>query len=666
MALTGYTEDSDFPTTSNALQPENGGGIDTFLVVVDIDGFGYSTYIGNEGYDSQRDVVMDRNGTVFIVGSTNSDEFYTSRGAFDTTRDGPWDVYVIGISMDFEPPLAVAGDDVVVDQHEIVSFNGTASSDNVGIVNWTWSFEYGGKVLEAYYPQTSFRFDEAGIYTVYLNVSDRAGNQATDNLTVTVRDTTRPIVNAGGNRTVNQHEIVTLDGSSSRDNTGIASAAWSFEYRGVPTVLEDLIAKFTFDDIGTFEITLNLTDLRGNWATDTVVITVLDGEPPTAEAGPDIQAEYGVPTQLNGTGSSDNVGVVNWTWDFLLLGERTVIYGSKPELTFLELGEFVVNLTVADAREHTSSDSLHVTVRDTNAPVPDGGPDRSVAIGTTVTLDGGNSTDNMGIISYKWTIEHDGSEVVLDGSVASHTFESLGKHNVTLEVTDLSGNLARCRFNVSVFDPTKPEADAGEDLDIDQHGIASFDGSGSRDDVGIANWTWTVHLAAGNITLYGPTPSYLFDEAGEFRVGLTVTDTSGNSAMDEITVLVRDIEPPTAVIDAPRTVRPGAEITLDGSLSDDNVDVVNWSWEITLRGSSEKRYGSLIDYTCQGEGKYTVTLTVTDAEGNTDSSSIPVVAKRDVTEEPRYWIPILVLLIAVTCSVLSIWYLVTRRTSKET
>ena len=89
-----------------------------------------------------------------------------------------------------------------------------------------------------------------------------------------------------------------------------------------------------------------------------------DGVPPVADAGDDVTVNAGDGFQFNGTGSSDNVGVTNYTWKLVVDGETTYLYGAQPEHVFDSKGTYTVNLTVRDAGDNSDTDSVVVTVKD--------------------------------------------------------------------------------------------------------------------------------------------------------------------------------------------------------------------------------------------------------------------------------------------------------------
>jgi hypothetical protein len=86
-------------------------------------------------------------------------------------------------SMDDQPPIAEAGDDQTVAENTDVTFDATASSDNIGIVEYHWDFGDGTTDTGA---TCTHRYTTAGRYTVTLTVIDAAEQSDVDTLLVTV------------------------------------------------------------------------------------------------------------------------------------------------------------------------------------------------------------------------------------------------------------------------------------------------------------------------------------------------------------------------------------------------------------------------------------------------------------------------------------------------
>ncbi|MFO7619009.1 MAG: PKD domain-containing protein [Thermoplasmata archaeon] len=90
------------------------------------------------------------------------------------------------------PPVAACEPTPALGMGTAHTFNGSASTDNVGIANYTWSFVYAGNTIKLYGPHPSFNFTQAGQYSGTLAVKDAWNNSDSAPFQVTVGDTGRP------------------------------------------------------------------------------------------------------------------------------------------------------------------------------------------------------------------------------------------------------------------------------------------------------------------------------------------------------------------------------------------------------------------------------------------------------------------------------------------
>jgi chitodextrinase len=182
---------------------------------------------------------------------------------------------------------------------------------------------------------------------------DNQGNWASRQFTV---DATPPKADAGSDQIVNEDTPVTLDGSGSSDKNGIVSYTWI-----VPNekTLSGMITTNTFETPGIYTITLKVTDPAGNYATDNVVITVLDITKPVAKATYTVISHLIVWTAtFDASTSNDNVGIISYEWDF---GDGTTATGQTASHTYSKAGVYNVTLTVRDAADNTNTDFVTVT-----------------------------------------------------------------------------------------------------------------------------------------------------------------------------------------------------------------------------------------------------------------------------------------------------------------
>ncbi|MCJ2532252.1 MAG: PKD domain-containing protein, partial [Candidatus Thermoplasmatota archaeon] len=138
--------------------------------------------------------------------------------------------------------------------------------------------------------------------------------------------------------------------------------------------------------------------------------------------------------------------------------------------------------------------------------------------------------------NYTWTFQ-DGGSVTLYEVDPTYAFSTPGEYTVTLTVVDAAGNTDTDTVTITVSDVTDPVAGAGPDQTVEVEAVVTFDGSGSSDNVGVANYTWTFQ-DGGSVTLYEVDPTYAFSTPGEYTVTLTVRDAAGNEGTDTVTVTV--------------------------------------------------------------------------------------------------------------------------------
>ncbi|HKZ94228.1 MAG TPA: PKD domain-containing protein [Candidatus Bathyarchaeia archaeon] len=267
------------------------------------------------------------------------------------------------IIMDATKPTANAGYDQTVSEDTLVEFDGSVSTDANGIASYTWAYADTTPIsLSGKNP--TYTFATPGVYAVTLEVKDPAGNYATDTVMVTVLDITRPIANAGLNQTVRENTLVTFDATASSDNVEIASYTWAFSDVGIPQTLDGEKPTHTFETPGTYNVILNVTDTAGNWATNTITITVLDITKPLANAGQDQTVNVGAKVSFDGSSSTDNVDITRYEWNF---GDETTGAGKTTTYTYASPGTYIVTLTVEDAAGNTATHQVTITVLSTEA-----------------------------------------------------------------------------------------------------------------------------------------------------------------------------------------------------------------------------------------------------------------------------------------------------------
>lgn len=290
---------------------------------------------------------------------------------------------------------------------------------------------------------------------------------------------------------------------------------------------------------------------------------------------------------------------------------------SPGQMVNLGLGQTTITIRATDPCANSSMCSYTVTVRDNTPPIP-------VCHSVTVGLGADGMAflqadlldfviiENCGVLSrqiWRMTDNCGVPEDLVPGPDVKFCCEDVGDTlMVGFKVTDLSGNMNSCMFEVIVKDQLPPVA-VCEDVTIslDEGGTVVLDPStideGSTDNCVITD------------TIVTPG-TFDCDDLGENIVTLTVIDQSGNSSTCTATVTVIDEIPPVALCQ-------DVTVTLDsnGIAIITTGDIDNGSSD---NCAIDTMYLDQFEFGCDDAGENIVVLTVEDEQGNTATCTATV------------------------------------------
>jgi len=450
-------------------------------------------------------------------------------------------------------------------------------------------------------------------------------------------DDSVPFAYAGPDQVADEDNIVYLDGSQSGDDMAIRNYTWAFEHNDTAFKLYGETASFLFTHPGICLVNLSVTDYGDNTHLDMMQISINDRTPPVPVIPERITVNEGDYAVFDASDCFDPEtepgDIADFTWTFTYDGSNITLTGEQVSFRFHIAGSYLVNLNISDPAGNFAIDSLLVQVNDITEPTAVAGEDIVIDQNQEVTLDGSGSSDNSGIVSFIWTFTYEGAKQELHGGKVSFTFDTAGIYTVMLNVTDEEGNSASDIVTITVKDIVGPIAMAGYPQTLDQHSNVIFNGGGSRDNVGIDNYTWKFTYDGGQKILYGMVRSFTFDLAGTYVVTLKVTDAAGNYDTSTLTVTVRDITDPLAVAGDDITVNKYTSVHFNGNKSEDNVAIVTWVWSFAYKGEIQTLNGAETDFFFDVSGSYTINLQVIDETGLSDTDTLLVTVNEEIKVE---------------------------------
>ncbi len=452
--------------------------------------------------------------------------------------------------------------------------------------------------------ETSFDCSDLGANTVTLTIIDASGNSDTCTTTVTVEDSVNPVANCVAPFTIQ------LDATGNASITAVDIDDSSTDNCGIDSISIDETS-FDCSDLGANTITLTVTDASGNSNTCTTTVTVEDSINPVANC----VAPFTI--QLDGTG---NASITAVDIDDSSTDNCSIASMSLDDTSFdcNDLGVNMVTLTVTDTSGNSNTCTTTVTVVDTIDPVAN-------CVSPFIV-----QLDNMGNASITSAMVDAGSSdnCSIDTiSIDETSFDcsDLGANTVILTVTDASGNSDTCTTIVTVEDSINPIANcvAPFTVQLDGTGSASITAADIDD-------SSTDNCSIDSITI--DETSFDCTHLGVNTVMLTVIDASGNADTCTTTVTVVDSVNPVATCVAPFTI----QLDATGNASITAADINNGS---TDNCSIDSIIIDETSFDCTDLGVNTVTLTVTDASGNSDTCTTAVTVEDSVNPVANCVVP---------------------------
>ncbi len=508
-------------------------------------------------------------------------------------------------------------------------------------------------------------YTSSGSYPVEITVSDGKGGTDTTNLTITVSDVNRdPIFTAAATNTAQTIAEGTAPAALAATDDADETLSYSVTSGSLPSGLTlnangSFSGSASYTAAGDYPVVITVSDGKGGSDTTNLTITVSDvNRDPifTGAATNTAQtiAEGAAPAALTATDDADETLSYSVTSGSLPSGLTLNANGSfSGSTSYTAAGDYPVVITVSDGKGGTDTTNLTITVSDVNRdPIFTAAltnTAQTIAEGATpAALAATDDADET--LSYSVTSGSLPSGLTLNanGSFSgSASYTAAGDYPVVITVSDGKGGSDTTNLTITVSDVNRAPvftAAAGNTAQTIVEGAAPAALAATDDADETLSYSVTSGSLPSGLTLntngsFSGSASYT--AAGDYPVGITVSDGKGGSDTTNLTITVSDVNrDPAFTAAATNTAQTIAEGAAPAALAaTDDADetlsysVTSGSLPSGVMLNNNGTFSGTASYT--SSGSYPVEITVSDGKGGTDTTNLTITVS-DVNRDPIF------------------------------
>ena len=552
----------------------------------------------------------------YNVGLTITDE----KGLSDSTEQ-PIEIR-IPIDPD-QPPAAVINAPASARVGEAVTFDASSSQSASPLTDITWDFGDGqsGTGLSVMHTYAA-----PATYPVTLRITNEKGQTADTAVSIQIDlpdpQPDRPVARIVGPPQGQVNQSLTFDASTSSASAPITDIIWDL---GDGTTASGLTAAHAYSAVGTYQVLLTLADQNGQHDSAAMQVEIVDapqpGQPPVPVISAPTEALIGENIVFDGNGSQASVPLTAIDWDF---GDGTKASGLVVNHVYGAEGYYMVTLTLTDQNGQSVATTATVTVRQTE-PTPEPQPEpikpnqpphavidgpSEVMVGETVVFDGSFSQGSSPIVNYQWAT---GDGAGGSGMAVSYAYGTPGVYQVTLTVTDQDGQNDTATAQITVKSteqptPFQPEPQPEQPTPVQPEPQPEQPTPFQPEPQPEQPTPFQPEPQPEQPTPFQPEPQ-----------PEQPTPVPTEPPQPE----PQPVQPPTAVINGPQQVQAQEQANFDGGASSGSSPIVNYQWAF---GDGATASGPQASHAFGAQGSYEVTLTVTDQNGLSHTTSMTVYA----------------------------------------
>jgi PKD repeat protein len=548
------------------------------------------------------------------------------------------------------PPIADADGPYYANEGSTVNFDGSGSFDpdipyeDLLQYRWdfdndgTWDTEWSSSPFVSYTLTSYHQVDRT--YVILLEVSDGESTNIAETTMLVVN--VLPVVDVGADETIAEGD--TFSRSGSFNDPGVTTWSATVDYGEGATAEALLLTDKTFslsnlyEQDGSYTVTVKVSDNVG-YGQDTFTVTV-NNVAPTATFSNDGPKDEGSAVTASFTGQADPGTMDTFTYSFDWDNDGNYEIEDQAEAssqyTWTDDGVYRVGSRIKDSDGGYTEYTTDVTIIDLGPTAAFDWSPKPQLEGSAVSFTDQSTSSPDTIASWEWGFGDSVGISTLQSPKYTYVDDDL--YVVRLTVTDDDGSINYVEYEVTVSN-VDPVVEAGPDQMVGEGDTVSF--VGSYTDAGSADThiiVWS--FGDGGTASDSLTPTQVYTDDGVYTVTLTVTDDDGGVGVDTLTVTIiaGNVPPILGPIIAPiDPVKVNILIPASATYTDpDSGDTHTATWEwgdgtasLAVVDQAENQVSGTHTYSTPGI--YTLTLTLTDNEGASDSETFQYVVVYDPT-----------------------------------
>ncbi|MFX1511400.1 MAG: PKD domain-containing protein, partial [Promethearchaeota archaeon] len=520
-----------------------------------------------------------------------------------------------------------AGSDQTVNEGDEVRFSGSIDDPQINSYTITWDFGDGSTTTGTLTP--THTYVDNGTYIVTLTVTDTGGS-GVDSLTITVNNVA-PTADLRNDGPKNEGSIVTVWFTEQFDPGSADTFTYSFDWNddGNYEIIDqtDSFATHIWEDNGTYWVRGRIEDNDGGYSVYWTQVTV-NNVAPTARFRNDSPEKEGSLVTIWFTEQADPGSADTWTYSFDWNNDGIYEIIDQDEEsathTWDDNGDYWVRGRIKDNDGGYTVYGTLVRIynaRPTASFHNDGPKDEGHVV--TVWFANQNDPGTADTLMYSFDWNNDGIYEIIDQDEesATHTWDDEGSYQVRGRIKDDDGGYS-IYWTIVTVDNIAPTASFHNNGPKDEGHVVTVWFADQNDpgttDILTYSFDWNNDGIYEIVDQYDASATHIWDDDGEYKVRGRISDDDGGYTEYITEVFILDLDPTAAFTWYPEPQDEASLVIFTDISTSPHDMIVDWDWKFGDGATSTNQHPT---HQYMDNGIYTVTLTVTDDDGSSDSIS---------------------------------------------